>query len=149
MEGIPLPIRRRYLWYALLYLLFLTGVVISADLGLTPWLFAPVRAWPYSDKICHLVLMGIFSYLLNTAFHCATVRLGWMKILLGSLIVGSLATLEEFSQVFIERRSCNLLDLLSDLAGIYLFGLLAGKRCARFDTGGKTIGAEGDSTWRS
>ena len=56
---------------------------------------------------------------------CKTVKIWKLNLLVGSLIVALVVTLEEFSQLFIQYRSFDLTDLLFDYAGIFLFGQLA------------------------
>jgi hypothetical protein len=114
-----------YLFFTILYLLFLVTIVILADLNIGAWVFTAARLVPFGDKLCHLILMGIFSFLLNTALGCRIVLVGRVRMLLGSLIAYSLVLAEEFSQVLMASRTLEAYDMLFDMLGIYLFGLLA------------------------
>lgn len=112
-------------WLAAVYTLFLALLVFMADQKQYQFVFRAVRRTPYADKLGHLILMGLFSLLLNLALSCAKIRIGRVSLLKGSLIVAVVVTLEEFSQIFVRYRSFDPLDLLSDYTGILLFGLLA------------------------
>jgi VanZ family protein len=83
----------------------------------------------------HLILMGLFSFLLNMALQSRTVRVWKIELLKGSLIVALVVTLEEFSQLFIRYRTFDVGDLLFDYVGIFSFGLLASLLTRRRLTG--------------
>ena len=117
---------------AIVYFLILAGIVVLADLRATQFLFQPVRKLPYGDKISHFVLMGFFSFLTNLALTAKTVRVLRVNFLLGTLIVLTVVTVEEFSQKFIRGRSFDLVDLVADFSGIILFGELARLICRKF-----------------
>lgn len=112
-------------WLAFLYTLFLALLVFMADQKQYQFVFRAVRRTPYADKVGHLILMGLFSLLLNLALSCRKIKVGRLSILKGSLIVAVVVTLEEFSQIFVRYRSFDPVDLLFDYTGILLFGLLA------------------------
>lgn len=112
-------------WLAGIYLLILGVIVFLADQKKYQPLFRRVREMPYGDKLGHLILMGLFSFLLNMAMACRTWRVGQFELLRGSLIVALLVTLEEFSQLFFRTRTFDAVDLVFDYLGIFSFGLLA------------------------
>lgn len=114
-----------YLTFSVLYFGFLTLIVVMANYGIAPWVFKAAKLVPFGDKICHIILMGILSYLVNSTIHCKRIDTLGGKILLGSAGVGLVVILEEFSQVFVKSRNFELLDLLFDFIGIWLFGRLA------------------------
>lgn len=80
---------------------------------------------PYFDKVGHFALMGMAAFLLNLSLRCKQILFFNHPILLGSVIVACLVTLEEGSQLFLTYRSFDLLDLSADFLGIYVFGQLA------------------------
>jgi VanZ family protein len=121
-------------WLAVVYVLILVLIVFLADQKAYQFLFRPIRNMPYGDKAGHFILMGLFSLILNTALSCKTVRAWKLNLLMGSLIVAMVVTLEEFSQLFIRYRSFDPVDLMFDYAGILLFGRFAvwmGRRFAK------------------
>ena len=69
--------------------------------------------------------MGFFSFLVNLALSARCVKLWKFKYLFGSLIVLTVVTIEEFSQIFVRGRTFDWGDLAADFAGIFIFGELA------------------------
>jgi VanZ family protein len=112
-------------WLAIVYTLFLVMLVFLVDQKQYQFLFRFVRQTPGGDKAGHLLLMGLFAFLVNLALSCRRIKIGRLNLLLGSLIVMLLVTLEEFSQRFVRYRTFDLVDLAFDYTGIFLFGLLA------------------------
>jgi VanZ family protein len=109
----------------LIYIFILAGIVVLADAQQTQYLFTPIRKFPFGDKIGHFCLMGVFSLLVNLALNTKTIQLWKLNYLLGSLIVLTMVTAEEFSQIFIPGRTFDLSDLIFDYAGIFIFGEIA------------------------
>lgn len=107
------------------YVAILAGIIFLADLKGTKYLINFVGNIRYGDKIGHFVLFGIFAFLLNLSFNLRNVGFGKIRYLLGSLIVLVIVTLEEFSQIFIRRRTFDLNDLVFDYLGIFLLGEMA------------------------
>jgi polysaccharide biosynthesis protein VpsQ len=112
-------------WLAALYVLFLVVLVFLVDQKQYQFLFRFVRQTPHADKVGHLLLMGLFSFTINLALSARRISIGRVSLLLGSLIVLLVVTLEEFSQRYVRYRTFDLLDLLFDYTGIFLFGQLA------------------------
>lgn len=112
-------------WLTGIYLLILGLIVFLADQKKYQPLFRRIRELPYGDKLGHLILMGLFSFLLNSALECRALRVWKFELLKGSLAVALIVTLEEFSQLFIRYRTFDASDLLFDYLGIFSFGLLA------------------------
>ncbi len=106
----------------LIYVFILAGIVVLADVRQTQYLFTFIRSLPLGDKIGHFCLMGMFSLLVNLAFNAKTFRFRKLNYLLGSLIVLTVVTAEEFSQFFILGRTFDAGDLVFDYAGIFIFG---------------------------
>lgn len=109
----------------IVYVCVLAVLVFLADKRTTQYLFKPLRNLPYGDKIGHFLLMGFFSFLLNLALNARTVSAWKFNYLLGSLIVLTVVTIEEFSQIFIRGRTFDAGDLVADAAGIIFFGEIA------------------------
>jgi len=120
-----IKVNRLYLCFTIAYVLFLTLIVLVANLGIASWVFSAVTLVPFGDKYCHLILMGLFSFLLNSSLHCQTISLSGVRILMGSMIVYLLVLAEELSQFWVVSRNVEAYDLLFDFIGIYLFGMLA------------------------
>ena len=108
-----------------IYIFILAGIIFLANRKGTRYLLGFVKNIPYGDKIGHLVLMGVFSFLVNLMLGARSFQIWKIRYLWGSLIVFVIVTLEEISQIFIRGRSFDLTDLAADYLGIFLFGELA------------------------
>ena len=110
---------------AVIYIFILAGIVILADIRETQHLFRFIRKIPYGDKIGHFMLMGMFSLVINLALTARSIRIWKLNYLLGSVIVLIVVSIEETSQIFVRGRNFDLVDLLADAAGIFVFGEIA------------------------
>jgi polysaccharide biosynthesis protein VpsQ len=99
------------------YVLILAVIIFIANTKSTRYLLSFIKFVPYGDKIGHLVLFGILSVLVNWWLGFRRIKF----VLLGSIIVFLIVTIEEFSQIYISGRSFDLKDLLFDFIGIFLF----------------------------
>ena len=107
------------------YILVVAAIVVVADSRAWHGVLRPVREVPYGDKAGHFVLMGLLSLLVNLCLSCRSIRFAGVRVLAGSLIVLLVVVVEEFSQLFLRYRSFDAVDLVFDVAGIFLFGRLA------------------------
>jgi len=112
-------------WAFLVFAIFVVGAILAADLGLAPLVFSLVRAVPGGDKIGHFVLVGGLAFLAEFALRGRRIGVLGLRLPLGSLLIAVAATLEEFSQLLLARRSFDVLDLVFDFAGIAILGTLA------------------------
>ncbi len=115
----------RLKWLTLAYASTLVLLIAVADRGTLAisWL----AGLPAGDKIGHFVLMGLLSYLVNTALGGARWHWQRLSVLKGSLLVTALVVAEELSQLWLTHRAFELADLTADVAGIWVFGLLVAK----------------------
>ena len=117
---------RRLRWLTLVYASTLILLIVAANRG------ALAISWlagiPANDKIGHFVLMGLLSYLVNSAFGGAQWRWRRLSVLKGSVLVTTLVAIEEVSQLWIVHRAFDPADFAADVAGIWVFGLLAARR---------------------
>lgn len=74
---------------------------------------------PLGDKIGHFLIYGILAYLLTWAMPFRRISIGRFSLPLGLVLAIGFATLEEFSQLFVERRTPGWLDLFSGYLGVY------------------------------
>ncbi|EDN65872.1 conserved hypothetical protein, membrane [Beggiatoa sp. PS] len=86
-----------------------------------------VSSIPYGDKLGHFILMGFLAFFVNLLLNCKKIKVFQVSVLKGSAIVLIIVTFEEISQIFIDNRSYDLLDLTFDYLGIWVFGQLAFK----------------------
>lgn len=83
-----------------------------------------ISSVPFFDKLIHMCLLTILSFLLNASIGQRKVNLYGLDLLLGSLLVAIGITLEECSQAFIPSRNFELMDMVCNYAGIYVGGFL-------------------------
>jgi len=103
-------------------------IIWLANTGNLPAWMVALKAFPGGDKVGHFMLMGCMALLLNISLRQRRMTLAGRSLLLGSILMALLVTLEEFSQIWLPLRSFDWGDLLADYLGIaVLGGLLAGK----------------------
>ena len=115
----------KIIWITGIYILLLMGIIYLADHEQYHELFSMIRNVPGGDKYGHFLLMGLLSFLLNTSLRCRELDVRATHLLLGSAIVSMAVTLEEVSQIFMQYRSFDLVDLFFDYLGIWVFGKVA------------------------
>ena len=101
----------------LCYALGLGGIIYLANHGGgSLWNF--ITDLPFGDKLGHIGLVGTLSLLLNIVLGGRRAPGKFSRIMLGSLVVAIVMTLEECSQAFFPARSLDLLDGIANLAGV-------------------------------
>ena len=114
------------------FLLFIAFVILSANNGWDFFFFAWVKYLPLGDKMAHFILVGGISFFVNLLLEMKQLKVGKTQVLLGSFLVFTFITFEEFSQLFLVRRNFDLLDLTANYLGIFLFGQLAFWICKKY-----------------
>ncbi len=104
-------------WLTILFILFMLAIILLADLGTIPAPVKMIYRFPNGDRVGHFILYGILTFLVNVTFP-RQVRIARMDIFYGSMVIAALATLEEFSQLFLPHRTFDLIDLTFTLLGI-------------------------------
>lgn len=122
---------KRVRWLAFIYAALIAVIVVMADDGHYRFFFDWFQRTPGADKVGHFMLMGGLAFVVNAALGCKLFPWRGRTWLLGSVIVGVIVTVEEFSQIWIPSRTFDLLDLTSDFLGIFILGRLARKLAAR------------------
>ncbi len=112
-------------WLALIYIIIIIVIIAMADSGQYGYVFKFVHQIPYSDKLGHFILIGLLALVVNLSLQCKKITVFNYSVLQGSAIVATLVMLEELSQFFIAHRSFDLMDLLFDFIGIFVFSHIA------------------------
>jgi len=112
-------------WLTGAFIIVLFLIVVIANLGLGSTYFPFIYSIPGLDKIGHFLLMGVLSFLINLLFKAKRIQISSLDILLGSLVVILVVTLEELSQLFLIFRAFSWVDLVFDFGGVFLGGQLA------------------------
>lgn len=108
------------------FVIFFIWIVVIADRGNgTPWWSFIIDRIPCGDKVGHLGLIGMMSFLCNLAFPSR--KSGFLPrfITLTTLILLVLLSMEELSQRFIKTRHLDFYDWLADLSGLALGQFIA------------------------
>ncbi len=87
-----------------------------------------VNSLPFGDKAGHFVLIGTMAHLLNFALRFKVLSVGRLGSQLGGLLVLTVITGEEFSQIWIPGRTFDLGDLVANSLGVAVAELVA-RRC--------------------
>mgnify|MGYP000613273912 CR=1 FL=1 len=100
------------------FVLFIGYILYSANTGTMNSFFAKINQVPYGDKIAHMCLVGTLAFLLNLLLSAKTFTFKGFNILVASFGVFCFMTVEEFSQIWIDNRTFDLLDLTANYIGI-------------------------------
>lgn len=110
---------------AILFSLFIVGIIILADLGMLG-ILGVVNRIPYGDKVGHFLLYGVLTLLIDLALFRSRpdLRPG-LIVLRVALVLTLLIGLEEFSQLYFPNRSFDLVDLAFSYLGVIFFSWVA------------------------
>lgn len=109
---------------ALAYTALLVAIVFAADVGWLPRFVETVHDLPYGDKALHFLLFGGLALVANLAFASRGRRSLARAIVIGSILVLIVATVEEYSNRFVARRDWSLGDLTANYLGVVCLGML-------------------------
>ena len=101
-----------------LFITFIAYILYAANVGHEIFFFKILKSVPMGDKLAHIVLIGTLAFLVNLLLQVKTFKIRKRELLLGSLIVFGLVTVEEFTQIYIPTRSFDLVDLMANYIGI-------------------------------
>ncbi|MFC3150831.1 VanZ family protein [Litoribrevibacter euphylliae] len=111
--------------------LLIFGTLYQVNQGETYFLVEWLQHVPNGDKIGHLMIFGVLTFMLNLTLLGKSVRLGvpgvkkGVQVNLALLLVGLFAVTEEFSQLYIASRNFDFMDLGCDAVGMAVFYLLS------------------------
>jgi polysaccharide biosynthesis protein VpsQ len=111
---------------AFLFTVFIILTIILADAGALPPFIRKIYGIPYGDKAGHFVLFGLLNFFLTLTFTRSLHSLDPKRVAISVGFILALAiAAEEFSQLFIPRRTFSLLDLFAGYLGVILGGWAA------------------------
>ena len=109
---------------AILFGLFILGVVALADSPYGAEYLQFVHDLPMGDKLGHFCLMGGLSFLINASLRIPpNSQKPWWKYRATYILLG-VVVLEEISQIWLPQRNFSFEDLAADFLGILIFGYL-------------------------
>ena len=105
---------------------FLIWIIYQRDVGAQLGFIGFIAAIPYGDKWGHFFLFGTLTFItiLATQFHrFSAPRLN--AVYSAPLLIAIVVALEETSQLFLDTRTFEWLDLVADALGILVFAFAA------------------------
>jgi hypothetical protein len=97
-------------------------VTFMAYLGLIPY---TLLAWPYADKVLHMLLIGALAFWLNLWWPEWQLQIRQLRLPVAIVLPFMLAALEEVLQSWSPLRTFDMVDLASDLVGLLFFYALS------------------------
>jgi polysaccharide biosynthesis protein VpsQ len=116
--------KRAIVGIAVLFVVAFVLIIVAADRGEMPPLIVALYAFPGGDKVGHFLLMGTLALLVNLSLSSRTMTILSRRVLVGSVLVAVVVTIEEFTQALSANRTFSLLDLAFSYAGIVCAGYL-------------------------
>lgn len=115
-------------YFAALFLVFIIGVVILADMDQLPAFVHAIYDFPNGDKLGHFALFGSLNFFITRAILSSLPSRprGWVTLSIG-LTLALFVGLEELSQKFFITRTFSYLDLISSYCGMIAGGWAANK----------------------
>ncbi|WP_440906190.1 VanZ family protein [Catenovulum sp. SX2] len=110
------------------FICFIVWVIAAANSGANLILFQLVAGLPYGDKLGHFVIFLLITICAELLLKSRRWNFGRMQISAPSILVASFVILEEFSQLFIDNRTFDWLDLIASLVGVIIASWLTHKR---------------------
>jgi VanZ family protein len=113
-------------YLAILFTLFIIGLIILADRDALPPFIRAMYDFPYGDKLGHFILFGILNFILTLTFLRALPNRtrNWVALSVGLILVVAV-TAEEFSQRYFASRTFDLVDLSASYLGLLVGGWIA------------------------
>ncbi|WP_351078222.1 VanZ family protein [Shewanella sp. CAL98-MNA-CIBAN-0140] len=110
---------------------FILWIIYLTNTGGHSVLFDLIKHVPYGDKVGHMLLFGLLTYMANLALHSRHFRLGRLPLYYGTVLVSIFVLIDQISQGFIPSRTLDIIDLAADGVGITLFSYFRGltQRC--------------------
>ena len=105
------------------YIFFIIWIVLCANFDWPNPILQSVKKIMFYDKIGHILLLGLLTFMVNWMFNWKTLPILKKKWLGASVIIFIIATIDEFSQLFINTRSFDLIDLMFNYLGIVIISI--------------------------
>ena len=113
-------------YLAILFTLFIIGVIILADQNAIPSSIRALYDFPNGDKLGHFILFGLLNLILTLTFLLALPNRTSNRVALSvglTLVLG--IAIEEYSQQYFSARTFDLIDLTAGYFGLILGGWIA------------------------
>jgi len=100
--------------------MIVTVVLVGANLGIFYQWLPAFFAVSWFDKAVHFLSIVPGTILFNAVLRYRVIPVGSRQLLVGTLIVVVLVSIEECLQIYMHFRSFELMDLFADFGGIVL-----------------------------
>ena len=100
--------------------MIVTVVLVGANLGIFYQWLPAFFAVSWFDKAVHFLSIVPGTILFNAVLRNRVIPVGSRQLLVGTLIVVVLVSIEECLQIYMHFRSFELMDLFADFGGIVL-----------------------------
>ena len=114
--------------------MIVTVILVGANLGIFHQWLPTFVAESWFDKTIHFLSIVPGTILFNAVLRYRVISVGNRQLLVGTLIVVVLVSIEECLQIYIPFRSFELIDLFADFAGITLADYFVRHRLSRLKT---------------
>lgn len=108
----------------LCFSVFFLWIIYKANTDQDTIFFTIAHSLPYGDKVSHIVVFGLLSYLFNLTMSFKTSNILNLDIYVGSLAVIIISAVDELSQSLIPTRTIDFLDFIASITGIVLFAYI-------------------------
>lgn len=109
---------------ALFAVLFVALLVLSADAGRMPAFLRAVYDFPQGDRVGHVAIYGVLSFLMAIAFE-RRLQLVSLKLPIAAPFILAFAVIEEMSQALFPSRTADPVDLACSIVGVVAGAWLA------------------------
>ena len=114
--------------------MIVTVILVGANLGIFHQWLPDFFAISWFDKIVHFLSIVPGTILFNTVLRYRVIPVGSRQLLVGTLIVVVLVSIEECLQIYIPFRSFEFIDLCAAIAGAALADYLVRHRLSLLKT---------------
>lgn len=97
--------------------IFFISIITIANSTIGVDVFSFVKYVPGGDKTLHFMLFGTMTLILTLALN--------VKPYIVSTLIFIIAFIEEVSQIWVESRTFDYMDLMADFMGIVIFSYIA------------------------
>jgi len=112
-------------WFAILFGIFIIGIIVLADLDML-YVLGFINRIPYGDKFGHFILYGFLTLLIDLALIRSRRDISPRLIVLRvAFVLALLIGLEEYSQQFFPSRTADWVDLVFGYLGVVFFSWVA------------------------
>ena len=107
------------------YIVLIPLIILNAGLGYANDTFPFVKDVPGRHHTAHILVYGGLSAIINVITKFRVININGINILLGAVLVFLFVVIEEVSQIWIDTRVFDLMDIVSSLIGITIFSYIS------------------------